>query len=235
MLRGWNGPVSIGGARYSMGGQIAAADSLHLDMRAMKGVVAFDAAARTIRVQAGTTWRDVQEVVDPRDLAEAAVVYRNREASLDVASLEPRTRRISTYLLQEYFVPVERFAAFAQRLARILQAFPTGVPNVSIRHSPADATSLMPWAREEVFSFVLFYKMRANAEACARAAVWTRELIDAALAQGGRYYLPYRLDATQTQFDRAYPEARAARALKRRVDPRNVFRNLLWSKYLVPG
>ena len=35
----------------------------------------------------------------------------------------------------------------------------------------------------------------------------TRELIDAALRCGGRYYLPYRLHATDEQFHAAYPQA----------------------------
>ena len=68
-LRAWSGPVSVGGARYSMGGQIAEFDSMHLDMRAMNQVVWFDVAQRVIRVQAGTDWRDIQEVIDPHDLS----------------------------------------------------------------------------------------------------------------------------------------------------------------------
>ena len=59
-----------------------------------------------------------------------------------------------------------------------------------------------------------------------------RELIDAALRHGGRYYLPYRLDATREQFARAYPEAAAFAALKKCIDPANRFRNLLWDRYL---
>ena len=35
----WSGPISIGGGRYSMGGQIAAEDSLHLDMRGFNQLV----------------------------------------------------------------------------------------------------------------------------------------------------------------------------------------------------
>src|SRR5262245_25945147 len=65
LLRAWKGPVSIGGGRFSMGGQIAAPQSLHLDMRGMKQVASFDPVNRTIRVQAGMTWRDIQDVIDP--------------------------------------------------------------------------------------------------------------------------------------------------------------------------
>ena len=92
--------------------------------------------------------------------------------------------------------------------------------------------SLLKWAPTEVFSFVLYYKQRMSDRASKEVAVWTRELIDLALVNGGRYYLPYRLDATREQFDAAYPEARAFTSLKSRVDPRARFANLLWEKYL---
>ncbi|HEY0680900.1 MAG TPA: hypothetical protein VGD45_01075 [Steroidobacter sp.] len=66
----------------------------------------------------------------------------------------------------------------------------------------------------------------------ARVCAWTRELIGAALANGGRYYLPYRLDAEREQFDRAYPEAKMFAQLKSRIDPRSRFTNQLWNQYL---
>jgi FAD/FMN-containing dehydrogenase len=72
----------------------------------------------------------------------------------------------------------------------------------------------------------------AEQRASRAAGVWTRELIDAAIAHGGRYYLPYRLDATRAQFEQAYPEARAFAALKSRIDPGRRFANLLWDKYV---
>jgi len=411
-LRAWPGAISIGGGRFSQGGQIAEPGSLHLDMRGMNKVLSLDAQGRVVRVQAGIRWRDLQDAIDPHDLSvkimqsfsnftvggavsvnchgryvgrgpivnsvralqlvtassqvlelsrslepelfsavfggygglgvvteveldldantrmerivqrvplenyprffretvladpgmvmhnadltppgfdapvaiswratdkpateakrliprgqryalekdliwavtelpggaamrkgvidpvvlgKAAVVWRNYEASLDTASLEPRTRSMSTYLLQEYFVPVGGFLPFARKMAGILKDRRVNALNVSIRHSPADAVSLMRWAREEVLAFVLYYKQRSHAAASTEARAWTRELVDAVLKNGGRYYLPYRLDATREQFRRAYPEAAEFAALKGRVDPGGRFRNLLWDTYL---
>lgn len=406
---GWNGAISIGGGRFSMGGQVAAPDSLHLDMRGMDRVLALDAEQRVIRVQAGISWRDVQEAVDPHGLSvsimqsysnftvggsvavnchgryvgrgplvnsvravqmvradgrvleltpdsplfqglfggygglgvvtevelrleinsrlrrivskvdldgyrehfldsvarnpdvvlhnadlrppgfdeprliswvrteEAVtvperliprdedygrnqallwavselpggkllrrriedslleremVVWRNYEASLDTDSLEPATRVFSTYLLQEYFVPERNFLPFARALADVLRHHEVNALNVSVRHSPADTKSLLAWAPEAVFSFVLYYKQRTTEGARREGAIWTRELIDAALENGGRYYLPYRLHASRSQFELAYPEVGRFVALKERVDPEGKFRNLLWDKYL---
>ena len=63
------GPISVGGGRYSMGGQTATPDGLQLDMRNFRGVVAFDPRARTITVHSGTRWREVQQAIDSAGLA----------------------------------------------------------------------------------------------------------------------------------------------------------------------
>lgn len=405
----WQGPISVGGGRYSMGGQVAAPDSLHLDMRQMNRVVEFNPDKRLLRVQSGITWRDIQDVIDPKDLSvrimqsfsnftvggsvsvnchgrylgkgplvnsvralqlvlangevrelkpddelfrgifggygglgviteveldldrntrirrvvqkieleeypyhflnniasrddvvlhnadlrppqfseprminwietdrpatvpdrlipkdrdysrdqtllwavselpggkrlrrqieddmleEEAIVWRNYEASLDTDSLEPRTRLFSTYLLQEYFIPVENFLKFTKSMTEILKKRNVNALNVSIRHSPKDSKSLMCWAKTDVFSFVLYYKQRNSKRAREAARVWTRELIDAALENGGRYYLPYRLLASQSQFEKSYPEITEFALLKSQVDPSGKFQNLLWNTYL---
>ena len=411
-LAGGTGPVSIGGGRYSMGGQTAYPDSLHLDMRGMNRLLHLDTARGRARVQAGMRWRDLQGLIDPHDLSvaimqsysnftvggsvsvdchgryagkgpidnsvlglrlacadgsvrdldrlrepelfhaaiggygglgvitevelqlapngrimreaehvalqdypawfaeqvagrtdavlhnadlsppyfdrpvaitwrstdapltvderlipedldysreqnliwaaselpfgdsvrerkltrrqiqEHPVVWRNREASLDADSLEPRTRTVSTYLLQEYFIPVAAFAQFTADMRRTLIDGHVDALNISIRHSPAAPATLMSWAKQDVFSFVLYHK-QWNFDWAERAAgKWTRRLIDAALDCGGRYYLPYRLHATPAQFLRAYPEAEAFAALKARYDPQRRFRNRLWETYL---
>lgn len=411
-VRNWPGKVSIGGGRYSMGGQIAIADGLHMDMRGMNKLVWLDADSRTARVQAGMTWRSLQDILDRAGLAvmtmqsysnftvggavsvnahgryvgngpvgnsvralqivladgsvievsrlknyelfrgavggygaigviseveldlavnarierivtpvsleaypaffktsvkndhdcilhnadllppafdapvaiswrqtnksltesarlvargnsyglnqnvifamtelpggpalrtrvvhpllleKPAVVWRNHEASLDVAELEPRTRLMSTYVLQEYFIPVRHFVVFAREMANVIRKHDADVLNVSVRHSPGDTVALLPWAKEEVFSFVVYYKQRTYETAKQHVGEWTREMIDIALKYDGRYYLPYQLHATKHQFSKAYPEAQELRVLKNKVDPEGKFSNELWSKYL---
>jgi FAD/FMN-containing dehydrogenase len=413
-LRRSDGPVSIGGGRYSMGGQTASPMSLHLDMRQMNQVLAFSPADKAIRVQAGIRWRDIQRFIDPHDLsvkimqtyanftvggalsvnchgrymglgpvilsvrairvvlADGGVVdatresntelffgviggygglgviveaeleladnvrvqrlnrkmnageylehfkskirgdrravfhnadlyppeftrvrsvtwvetdaaptdarrlhepdrsyplhryfvwavtetplgkwrreylidpllfrrkivhWRNFEASYDVAELEPASREHTTYVLQEYFCPVDRFEAFVPKMAEILQRHRVNALNVSVRHAQADPGSLLAWARGETFAFVLYHKQRTRDNARARVAVWTRELIDAAISVGGSYYLPYQPHATAAQFHAAYPRSRELFALKARLDPTCRLRNVLWDRYYVP-
>src|SRR5207248_7783026 len=108
-------------------------------------------------------------------LRRKVVAWRNHEASLDTASLEPRTRSISTYLLQEYFIPTTNFFTFAEQMARILRSRNVNALNVSIRHSPEDSNTLMKWAATDVLSFVLYYKQRSTQRASAEVALWTKE------------------------------------------------------------
>jgi len=122
--------------------------------------------------------------------------------------------------------------SFARGMAQVLKAHDVEALNVSIRHSPADVDALLPWAKEEVFSFVLYYKQRTHSRAQQAVGIWTRALIDLALKHEGRYYLPYQLHATPQQFNQAYPEAKALQELKRQVDPGAVFSNALWARYL---
>lgn len=63
------GPISIGGGRFSQGGQIAYPDSIHLDMRAFNKVLNLDTIKRQVTIQSGITWRDLQEVIDPQNLS----------------------------------------------------------------------------------------------------------------------------------------------------------------------
>lgn len=61
------GAISVGGGRYSMGGQTATPDGTQIDMRRMNRVLAVDTIAETVHVQAGARWRDVQAALDSLD------------------------------------------------------------------------------------------------------------------------------------------------------------------------
>lgn len=62
-------PLSIGGGRFSMGGQTASPGTLQLDMRGLNRVLALFPAERRIRVEAGIRWCDIQRFIDPHGFA----------------------------------------------------------------------------------------------------------------------------------------------------------------------
>lgn len=175
-----------------------------------------------------------EHIIDPLLFSRKRVHYRNYEASYDAAELEPIDRKNTTWVLQEYFIPVTRFDEFSGKMASILQKHQVNVLNISIRHSVADPGTWMAWARGETFAFVLYYKQGTDSVARNTVAVWTRELIEAVLESDGTYYLPYQQHATLDMFHRAYPNATKLFELKRRLDPNYRIRNTLWDKYYQP-
>ncbi|MEQ1916069.1 MAG: FAD-binding protein, partial [Gallionella sp.] len=175
-----------------------------------------------------------EHIIDPLIFMRKRVHYRNYEAGYDAAELEPIDRKNKTWVLQEYFIPVARFDEFSVMMGDILRKHNVNVLNISIRHAVADPGTWMAWARGETFAFVLYYKQGTDEVAKNTVAVWTRELIDAVLASGGTYYLPYQQHATQEQFHRAYPQAERLFGLKSKLDPNYRFRNTLWDKYYLP-
>jgi len=174
-----------------------------------------------------------QHIFEPILYYSDAVQWRNYEASYDVSELEPKSRKEETYVLREYFVPVARLDSFTAKMSAIFNEHEVNVLNVSIRHALPDTGSLLAWAREEVFAFVVYYRQGTSEQDKAEVKAWSREMIDAVISEGGAYYLPYQLHATTEQFHAAYPRAKAFFALKKNLDPNNRFSNKLWEQHYV--
>ena len=157
-------------------------------------------------------------------------MWGNYEASLDVAELEPVTRKIATYGLQEYFIPEKRFNQFVIDMTKILNSIEIGTVNVSIRQSNRDNTTLMAWSQEGVFSFVVYYKQRLSGDAKKMIEWWTQQMIELSLKSGGTYYLPYQLQATQSQFERGYRNSSKLKKLRNEISAEKMT-NTMWKKY----
>jgi FAD/FMN-containing dehydrogenase/uncharacterized membrane protein YhaH (DUF805 family) len=179
-------------------------------------------------------WRR-EHIIEPLFYMRKKIHWRNYEAGYDVLELEPDSRKHSTFVLQEYFVPDRHFDEFSVLMAEIFMRHNVNVLNVSIRHAKPDPGSLLAWAKEEAFAFVVWYKQATDDVEKGRVAVWTRELIDAAISLNGSYYLPYQAHATEEQFHKAYPNAQKLFDIKRKLDPDFKFRNVIWDTYYKPN
>ena len=188
-------------------------------------------------------WRETHHA--SADLAQSRVVWRNFEASYDVRGLRsaadqfPWLRRVLPMsnrqpLLQEYFVPREKLPKFIATLRDILLRFKVNVSNISLRHVAENKESLMSWSSKDCFAVVMYYTQSYGWNQdrhIANATEWTREVIDAVIAAGGTYYLPYQTYATQEQFMAAYPGYAQFFAVKEKYDPEHKFINNLWAQY----
>lgn len=151
-------------------------------------------------------------------LNEGVEVFQNRSAA-------------STDILQEYFVPPTRLEPFLEQVRMIIPAHRADLLNVTIRFVAPDQESFLRYADQDLFALVMLFNQPRTQQADQQMARMTGELIDASLAAGGRYYLPYRLHATFEQFHRAYPQAQQFFKLKRQYDPEELFQNEWYRKY----
>ena len=151
-------------------------------------------------------------------LNEGAEVYQEQNAD-------------RTDILHEYFIPTENVTVFLAKARAIIPRHKVDLLNVTVRNIFEDKDTVLRYADRDMFSFVMLFNqpITDDGESVMRGA--TRELIDAAMACGGRYYLPYRLHATEAQFARAYPRAVAFFERKRFYDRDEIFQNQFYLKY----
>lgn len=147
------------------------------------------------------------------------------------SSLYANTDPAATEVLHEYFIPAARLEEFIAKARPVLLRHRPDLLNVTVRNVKADPDTLLRYAPEDVFGLVFLFHQRRDAAADAAMQALTRDLIDVALACGGRYYLPYRPHATAEQFRRTYPEAAEFFARKRHYDPDGIFSNNFYLNY----
>jgi FAD/FMN-containing dehydrogenase len=155
---------------------------------------------------------------------------RNQLLNEGVEAFANRTAD-TTDILHEYFVPPDKVTPFVIKTRDILRRHKPNLLNVTVRHLLEDRDSMLRYADRELFSFVMLFQQERTEAAENEMEGLTQELIDAALAHHGRYYLPYRLHATPEQFARAYPQGAIFFAKKREYDPELLFQNKFFLKY----
>ena len=111
--------------------------------------------------------------------------------------------------------------------------------NVTIRTVHRDEVTALPYAKRDMFGFVLYFNVKFNERETEILRQTTRDLVDVAENSGGTYYLPYQLFYSPEQLRRAYPEIDQFFAMKRKYDPGELFSNRFYEKYsrapVLPG
>ena len=135
-----------------------------------------------------------------------------------------------TDILQEYFIPRERFVEFVDGLRRITLANRANLLNASVRVVHHE-DNLLTYAPQDMFAVVLYLNQTTDDEGNAKMRQLTGELIDFTSSLGGRFFLPYQLHYTAAQLRRAYPEIDAFFRAKQKYDPNHVLTNTFYNKY----
>jgi FAD/FMN-containing dehydrogenase len=160
---------------------------------------------------------------------EGCLVSRNEEMYDSMDYLKNRLK--DTDILQEYFVPPGKMADFVDGLRDVVTKNHANLLNVTIRIVHRDTVTALPYARQDMFAFVLYFNQKLNETESQRLQSTTADLIDLALRVNGTYYLPYQLFYSQQQLHQAYPEIDAFFLAKKTYDPIGLFSNKFYEKF----
>jgi FAD/FMN-containing dehydrogenase len=160
---------------------------------------------------------------------EVCLVSRNEEMYDDMAYL--KNRLADTDILQEYFIPYDGMPEFVDGLREVVQKNEANLLNVTIRTVHKDTVTALPYAKEDMFGFVLYFNVKFNDRENEILKKTTSDLIDVAHRSGGTYYLPYQLFYTKEQLRNCYPEIDEFFAAKKKYDPIGLFSNKFYEKY----
>ena len=160
---------------------------------------------------------------------EGCLVTRNHEMADSMNYLKNRLE--DTNILQEYFIPQEKMTEFVDGLRQVVNNDEANLLNVTIRIVQKDLITALPYAKENMFAFVLYFNQRLDEAESKRLQKTTFDLVDVALGLGGTFYLPYQLYYSAEQLHRAYPEIARFFEAKKKYDPTGLFTNKFYEKY----
>jgi len=161
--------------------------------------------------------------------AESCLVSRNQALYGSLGALKTNLPA-DTEILQEYFIPQDRFVPFIDSARQVLQQHHAIVLNASIRVvHPGDIK--LDYAKDDMFSLVLFIDQKVTSAGDRQMTALTQAMVDATARQGGTFYLPYQLEYRSDQLQRAYPGVNAFFALKRKYDSAGLFTNEFYAAY----
>lgn len=156
---------------------------------------------------------------------------RNFVMSPDIQVLWPLSLK-NVDILHEYFIPKAKFFDFVNILKKLVKKHSMNLLNVTIREVLRDEITLLAYAKEDVFAFVLFFSQPHSEQGENAMHVFTEELVGEALQLDGSFYLPYRPHYTKEQLFKAYPNLNKFNEIKQKYDPNKLFINNWYMHYL---
>lgn len=132
---------------------------------------------------------------------------------------------------QTYFVPRRHLGAFVEYVRQLMPGDKVDLLEASVAAVGTDRETLLRYADQDMFALTLVFHQHGREADDQALKFLTQQLVDAALSLKGRHFLPYRLHATNKQFQQAYPSAPRFFEAKRRYDPDERFQNQLYVKY----
>jgi decaprenylphospho-beta-D-ribofuranose 2-oxidase len=137
-----------------------------------------------------------------------------------------------TDIIQEYYVPTRNFVSFMDTFRRILVDGKMDVISSTIRFVKKNDETVLAYApSEDCFAIIQMSNVGLSSREQEHAAKVTQDLVEAAIQNGGSYYLTYQSYPTPGQMRRAYPRTDFAFERKRHYDPDERFSSRFYERY----
>ncbi|MFD2044633.1 D-arabinono-1,4-lactone oxidase [Ornithinibacillus salinisoli] len=160
----------------------------------------------------------------------STLITRNNAMRPPIEFLEYESGK-DTDILQEYFIPVEQFPEFVQKLRQIVKEEELNLLNATVRYMPKSTDATLSYAQENMLAIVLYINHSMSDEGIEHMKKSTRQMVEAALDVNGTYYLTYQLYPSSKQLSHAYPAFDDFVRLKQTYDPKDRFMNNLYEEY----
>lgn len=139
--------------------------------------------------------------------------------------------RQDTQVLQEFFVPVDEFVPYIDDVREYLKYEDLNVLNITIRYVEKDDETVMNYAKEDMFAFVVLIQHGRDQGSIQHAIDVVQKWTDITLQHNGSYYLPYYPYQSKQQMKLAYPRTNEFFEKKKEVDQNGVFMNTFYKNY----
>ncbi|MBM3193818.1 MAG: FAD-binding protein [Chlamydiae bacterium] len=135
--------------------------------------------------------------------------------------------------LQEYFLTEDELPPFLEFLGKTLHENNVRLVNATIRPTPKDDISILPYAEKDRYAVVICFSQVKTKRKIEKTKAWIQKVQDYLLEHDGIYYQAYMPYASREEFEKTYGEDRvqALREEKERFDPTHLFGNSHTAKY----
>ncbi len=144
-----------------------------------------------------------------------------------------RPSRLHTQWLQEYFIKKENLPNFLRFLGSELKANDVRLVNATIRPTPKDSISILPYAEQDRYAVVISFSQKKTQKEIERTQNWMKRVNDFVISAGDRYYQAYMPFQSREDFEKCYglEAVENLRKLKQKYDPEHRFGNAHTAKY----
>lgn len=135
--------------------------------------------------------------------------------------------------LQEYFIKEENLPNFLRFLGAKLKSNDVRLINATIRPTPKDSISILPYAEQDRYAVVICFSQLKTEEEIQKTKDWITVVNNYVVDQGDIYYQAYMPYATKELFEKCYgkEQIQKMRLLKEKYDPNHIFSNEHTKKY----